>query len=251
MTRLAAAATATLIASVTLALSAGAASVIEVSSGNFYFEDGSVGDGQITMDAGDQLRVRIVEGTQHTVDISEFGISSSKLATGDVFVTPPLTTPGTYTLFCRTHLNRGHRTTLVVQGDTPTTTATTTTTLPATTTTVTPTTIGPGSTTTTAAATTTTDTSPSASTPDGQADPNDQTEHAPNVGEPADLGSSAPGGTATSTTTTIRRSPGTTLAAGTVEREGLPLWTRSLWVGLFALIPIGVLTWTATRRLDS
>lgn len=251
MTRLVAGAAATLVASMTLALSAGAASVVDVSAGNFWFEDATVGDGQITVNAGDQLRVRIVEGTQHTVDIAEFGISSSKLATGDVFVTPPLTTPGTYTLFCRTHLNRGHRTTLVVRGDTPTTTVTTTTTLPATTTTVTTTTVGPASTTTTSAATTTTDRSPSSSAPSEQVDPIDQTGAPSDVADEDGRGKSEPDETADSTTTTLQRSPDTTLAAGVVERDGPPLWTRSLWVGMFALIPIGLVTWAAARRLDS
>ena len=145
MTRLILLASLGVLGALALIGTASAASVVNVTSGNFFFEDGSVGDGQIVINAGDQLRVEVVEGTRHTVDIEAFGESSATMDTGDVYVTNPLNTPGTYELFCRTHRNRGHTTTLVVVGQ-----ATTTTAAPTTTTTV-------ATTTTTAAATTTTD----------------------------------------------------------------------------------------------
>lgn len=108
----------------------GFAQTVGVSVGNYYFEDSTVGDGKVTARVGDQLRFTVIEGAGHTVTINALGIDSGQLAPGAVFVTPALSTPGTYSLICRTHLSRNHATTLVVLassgggggGGTPTTT---------------------------------------------------------------------------------------------------------------------------------
>ena len=104
----------------------------DVRVGNFYFEDASVGDGQIVITEGDQLRFIVDDngaGTQHTVDIDAFGVHSGHLAKGETFTTAPLTMPGTYALYCDLHRKRGHETTLVIlpAGGTTTTSAPTAT----------------------------------------------------------------------------------------------------------------------------
>ena len=104
------------------------AAVIEVRVGSFYFEDSTVGDGVVTARVGDQLRFVFEDNGSHTAEVDELGISTGTLSKGAVFVTDPLTRPGTYTLYCRPHRRRGHVTTLVVLGDAATTTTTTTTT---------------------------------------------------------------------------------------------------------------------------
>jgi plastocyanin len=247
--------------SAALSLSADAASIVSVTSGNFWFEDATVGDGQIVISAGDQLRVEVVDGTQHTVDIAEFGIASGKMATGDVFVTPPLNTPGTYTLFCRTHLNRGHKTTLIIRGQattttttaatTTTTSTTTTTTAPATTTTTAPPTPTTSSTTGTSGVTTTT-----TSTVAGA-------EVAPVSGDqprgPGEAGSvdlsieagASPLTEPNNAGETNLDTPDTTVVAGMVARDGAPVWTRSVWVGLLALIPLALLTFVAVKTSET
>lgn len=148
----------------------GLAVTVEVKTGSFYFEDSSVGDGKITAKVGDQLRFVIEDdgqGTRHTVEVPGLGISSGSLAVESVYVTDVLSESGEYEVFCRTHRNKGHETTLVVT-ETPATTTTTTTTTITTTTTTTPattTTTSPGETTTTADSTTTTTTTTISGTP--------------------------------------------------------------------------------------
>ena len=123
---------------------AGAATVIDIHVGSFYFEDSTVGDGVINAKVGDQLRFTFDDNGAHTAEVDELGISSGAQGAGAVFVTAPLTQAGTFTLYCKPHRNRGHLTTLVVSENNP----------PPTTTTITPTTV----TTTTAPPTTTTTT---------------------------------------------------------------------------------------------
>lgn len=204
------------------------AATVGVSVGNYYFEDAAVGDGKVTAKVGDQLRFTVVEGAGHTVTIDELGIDSGLLSPGAVFVTPVLQTPGTYTLYCKPHLNRGHRTTLVVTGTaTPTTTTApaTTTTSPITTTTTRPGATTPG--TTTPGVTTPGDTTPVDSTP-GDTTP----------------GATAPDGTPTDTT----------LAVGVVDSGGTP-WLRSVNAALIAIpivaIAAAVATAMAARRSRS
>ena len=133
------------------------AALVNVSVGSYFYEDATVGDGQVVINAGDQLKFTFVDGgkgTPHTVEIDELGIHSGAVGTGNTFTTGAITQPGTYVLYCKPHRNRGHETTLVVLAVEPTTTTTqattTTTTTQATTTTTT------GGTTTTIASTTTT-----------------------------------------------------------------------------------------------
>lgn len=109
----------------------GLAAVVNISSGSFYFEDVTVGDGQITANVGDQLRFVTEDagrGTPHTVEIPGLGISSGPLATNSTYVTVAIAKPGTYQLFCKPHRNKGHETTLIVTGQAITTTTATTTT---------------------------------------------------------------------------------------------------------------------------
>jgi plastocyanin len=244
--------------SAALSLSADAASIVSVTSGNFWFEDATVGDGQIVISAGDQLRVEVVDGTQHTVDIAEFGIASGKMATGDVFVTPPLNTPGTYTLFCRTHLNRGHKTTLIIRGQATTTTttaATTTTTAPATTTTTAPPTPTTSSTTGSSGVTTTVPATTTSTVAGAEVAPvsGDQP-RGPGEADSVDLSIEAGASPLTESDNageTNLDTPDTTVVAGMVARDGAPVWTRSVWVGLLALIPLALLTFVAVKTSET
>ncbi|MFM8268493.1 MAG: hypothetical protein ACKOA2_10785 [Ilumatobacteraceae bacterium] len=206
------------------------AATVGVSVGNYYFEDATVGDGKVTAKVGDQLRFTVVEGAGHTVTIDELGIDSGQLSPGAVFVTPVMQTPGTYTLYCKPHLSRGHRTTLVITGTaTPTTTTApaTTTTTPITTTTTRPGVTTPGTTTpggTTPGGTVPGDTLPSGSTP-GDTTP----------------GANTPDGTPSDTT----------LAIGVTDDGGTP-WLRSVSAAVIAIpivaIAAAVATAMAARR---
>ena len=41
-----------------------------------------------------------------------------------------------------------------------------------------------------------------------------------------------------------------TIAAGLAEADGSPVWTRSVWVGVVALIPIAGLAFFGIRRTE-
>ena len=45
--------------------------------------------------------------------------------------------------------------------------------------------------------------------------------------------------------------PDTTVVAGMVARDGAPVWTRSVWVGLLALIPLALLTFVAVKTSET
>ena len=210
------------------------ASVVGVSSGSFYFEDASVGDGQIVVNVGDQLRVTVVDGgkgTPHTVEISELGVSSGPLGLNSTYVTPVLSTPGTYTLFCKPHRNKGHWTTLVVLGDVVTTTTTTTTTTPP------PTTTTAGNSGTTTPSTTVSGVGPTSTV------------------LPEESGSPSTWATApTSTSGEAPESPDAlgdsaadeVLPSGVTEPEDLA-WTRSVKLGFYTLLPLVAIALLALR----
>lgn len=89
--------------------------------GSFYFEDATVGDGEIDVHVGDQVKFIVDDGgaggKPHSVVVTELGIDSGGLLAGSTYVTPVLDTPGTYILFCRFHrVSQDHWTTLVVTG---------------------------------------------------------------------------------------------------------------------------------------
>ena len=158
-------------AAVVLGTTAGparAANVVTIRVGSYYFEDGSVGDGVVTAQVGDQLRF-VFDDSGHSADVDALGISTGTLGSGAVFVTSPITQAGTFELYCRPHRRLGHRTNLVVTGvaatTTTTTSTTTTTTVPVTTTTA-PTTAP--ATTAPASRTTTTTTRPPGTTLPGR-----------------------------------------------------------------------------------
>jgi plastocyanin len=99
------------------------ASTISIRVGSFYFEDATQGDGRIVANVGDRLRFVVEDngnGTPHSVEVDELGIHSGSLAKGDVYTTPQLSRPGSFLLYCRLHIKRGHKTTLVVVGSTQT-----------------------------------------------------------------------------------------------------------------------------------
>lgn len=213
-------------AGVLAALSLGgsaAAATVSVSVGNYFFEDASVGDGRITARVGDQLTFTVVGGSGHTVTVDALGIDSGQLPLGATFVTPVLGTPGTYTLYCRPHVERNHRTTLVVVGSAATTTVPATTAPPVT---VAPTTTVIGSTTVPGAAapgattTSVAEVGVSGTTPDGGT-------------TATEGGGSVPGATV---------GDGDLLPVGVTAPDGTP-WLRSVWVALAALVVmVGVVT---------
>lgn len=204
-----------------------AAATVGVSVGNYYFEDSSVGDGRVTARVGDQLRFTVVEGAGHTVTVDALGIDSGQLPIGATFVTPALSTPGNYTLYCRSHINRNHVTTLVVVGSTATTTVPPTTVTPATTT--------PGATTTT----------PGATTVPGVVPPGVTTTSAAGGGvvvTTPDGGTVSPtdGGVAGGSVPVSIDATGELLPTGVIAPDGTP-WLRSVWVALGALaVMVGV-----------
>lgn len=215
---------AVLAAALVLGGSASAATV-GVSVGNYYFEDSTVGDGRVTARVGDQLRFTVVEGAGHTVTVDALGIDSGQLAFGATFVTPVLSTPGNYTLYCRPHLGRNHVTTLVVVGSTVTTTSP-------------PTTAGP--TTTVAGVTTTT---PGPTTVPGAVPPGVTTTSTAGSGA---VVTTPDGGTIDLTASTVDGGSIPVTTDGSVDGDGLlPVgvttpdgtpWLRSVWVALGALL---------------
>ncbi|MFM7252966.1 MAG: hypothetical protein ACKO27_07855 [Ilumatobacteraceae bacterium] len=221
------------------------AATVGVTVGNYYFEDGSVGDGQVTARVGDQLRFTVVEGTGHTVTISALGIDSGQLASGATYVTPALNTPGTYSLICTTHRLRNHATTLVVlAGGGSTTTNPPPTTRPSTTT-----------------STSTSTSTPSTTTPGGSG----------SGGGAGSGGTTTPGGTIAPGDTTSPTLPGDSavpgddqgagvaeggglLPVGVVGGDGTP-WLRAVWVALgtlpFFAAAVALAEWSARRRPQS
>lgn len=243
-----------------------------VESGAYYFKDSATGStSTITIAVGDQISVRIVDsgggGQRHTVEIPGFGVSSGPLASGATYNTPALNAPGTYTLFCKPHRARGHSITLVVEGAAPTTTtlaATTTTAPPATTTTqASTTTTSPGATTTTAPGVTTT-TAPGATTtsapgetntfdttdttqPDGLADPIPTDS---DLLAAADFATSADPADSTATELNNDQATEELLPVGTTESGDTTTWLRSVWVGLFTVIPLAGVAFVVGRRAE-
>lgn len=230
-----------------------------VDVGNFFF-----GDGTITATVGDQLRFTVSSGNNHTVEITELGISSGDLDKDDTYTTPVLTAPGTYRIWCATHTTQGHEATLtVVAAPTTTTTVaitTTTTIVPTTTTTIpggTTTTTQPGTTTTTVPGATTT-TVPGATTtappPGGTTLPPSESTTSSTVGAtgPTDGGDETPSTTAGSGTESAESADtsGDAQAVG----PGSPAiddaaWLRPLWWAVLAASVLG-LVWVgvAWRR---
>ena len=182
---------------VPLAEPTAAAGVVDIHVGSFYFEDATVGDGVIRANVGDQLRFTFDDNGGHTADVDALGIHTGKQAQGAVVVTAPLTTPGTYELYCTPHRKRGHLTTLIVSGvaaTTTTTSAPTTTQAPTTTTTAAPTTTQ-APTTTVAGATTTAGGESTSTTQAGQ-----QTSTSTTTAGAASTSPTTSAGTATSNT---------------------------------------------------
>jgi plastocyanin len=208
-----------------------AAATVGVSVGNYYFDDATPGDGRVTAQVGDQLRFTVVGGAGHTVTVDALGIDSGQLPLGATFVTPVLTTPGNYTLYCRPHLGRNHVATLVVLGSAATTTVPPTSP---------PVTTVPGATTVPPA------TVPGATTVPGAVAPGATTTSTP-TGDPVD-GVDGPTGSAVAGESV----PGSTdvdgelLPVGVVTPDGTP-WLRSVWVALVALAVMIVVVSVAVR----
>lgn len=224
------------------------AATVGVTVGNYYFEDGSVGDGQVTARVGDQLRFSVVEGAGHTVTIAALGIDSGQLASGATYVTPALSTPGTYSLICTTHRARNHATTLVVLaggGSTttnpPPTTRPSTTSTTSTTSTSAPATSDPRSTTPQGGATT------------GTAAPGDTgTVDVPDDGSAPGDASGADGGDDTQDAGAAEGDD--LLPVGVTGGDGTP-WLRAVWIALgtlpFFAAAAALAEWSARRRPKS
>ena len=271
------------------------ASLRQIAVGNFYFEDETVGDGKVVAQVGDQLRFNVLDGgpgTPHTVEVNELGIHSGSLGAGETFTTPPISTAGTFILYCKPHDQRGHKTTLVVSGTsitTPTTAPTTTTTAPTTTTTAKGTTTtkppatgatttttrsaGTGSppTTTTIRATTTTAAPATSTTAPATTSPGGGTGGTGSAVNLAGADSASTGGDATAQPAGDGGADGTESALAPVGRgtvgdlpesaaesldgflDRLPRgengpWTRSIRLGLAALLPMVLAAGVALRR---
>jgi hypothetical protein len=262
------------------------ASLRQIAVGNFYFEDETVGDGEVEAQVGDQLRFTVLDGgpgTPHTVDIDELGVHSGSLAAGETFTTPVIGKAGTFLLYCKPHDQRGHKTTLVVTGTAVTTATTappaTSTTAPTTTTTAKPTTTTkpPATTATTASAPTSSPTTTTTARPTTTTAPTTTSSAgggaAPVPGDPgsasttigADAGSEpAAGDPASGTDTGVATlSP---VGRGTVDLASGPVpgsldellnrrpgsrngpWTRSIHLALAALLPMSLAAGVALRR---
>ncbi len=94
------------------------AALHEVSVGNYYYEHDETGARDpLVAKQGDQIRFTIREADvpPHSVNIDEYGIRSGDLLLFETYTTPPLDQPGTFTLYCRAHRDKGHITTLIVE----------------------------------------------------------------------------------------------------------------------------------------
>jgi len=212
-----------------------AAALREVAVGNFYYDDATPGDGMVEADQGDQLRFTVYDGgpgTPHTVEVDELGIHSGSLAAGETFTTPALDTPGTYTLYCQPHQNRGHRATLVVRAGSTATTSAPSTAAP---TTGAPTTAAPsGSPTTAGSDSSTAGPASTAVVPGGPA-PGDDTSAAATTSTLAPVGR----GEADERAITARPVDPDSLEAALgrpAARKGP--WTRSIRLALLVLMPM-------------
>lgn len=83
------------------------------STGNFYFEDSTVGDGKVVVDQGDQIAFTFQGNLQHTATVD--GLFSSGRKSGTTWTSPALLSAGSYTLYCSVHGRTKHSTTLVVR----------------------------------------------------------------------------------------------------------------------------------------
>jgi plastocyanin len=103
-----------------LAVSPALAATREVQVGSFFFEDATMGDGEITVATGDRITFRFQSGQgNHTAQVDGQFNSGNKEA-GETFTTSPLLMAGTFTLYCTYHRSSGHVTRLVVGGQAPT-----------------------------------------------------------------------------------------------------------------------------------
>lgn len=239
------------------------ASLREVAVGNFYFEDSTTGDGRVEAVQGDQLRFTVYDGgpgTPHTVEVDELGIHSGSLASGETYTTPPLSTPGTFVLYCRPHVNRGHRAELVVRASsTGTTTTRPATTSPPTTTTA-PTGGGSATTATTTRATATTT---AAGAPTGSATTASSASATPDAADPP--AAVEPGSTETTLVPVGRGEADAEDLSRPVDPDSLAValgrpaarrgpWTRSVRLAVLALVAMvaaAVLAAVRGRRLSA
>src|SRR4051794_12579962 len=70
--------------------------------GSFYFEDASTGDGRVVVNKGDQITFRFEGSTRHTATVNGM-FASGDHSSNETYMTPALTQPGTYTLYCEVH----------------------------------------------------------------------------------------------------------------------------------------------------
>jgi hypothetical protein len=220
--------TAGLAAGLVTATGAVLAATVNVNVGNYYFEDATIGDGKVTARVGDQLRLTVVDrgtdGRPHTADVDGLGFHSGALQPGSTWVSPVITKPGTFQLYCKVHLrSQNHQTTLVVSGTAitpapsraPTPTRTSATVVPS----------APGTVGASALAT-----EPAASRQPPSVSPGPSTS-----GPPLEASSPTPS------------TDGEILEPGV--SGGIPGdWARSVRVGLLALVPIALLAALAAWR---
>jgi plastocyanin len=241
------------------------AATVTVSTGSYYF-----GDGSVSANVGDQLRFVMEDGgkgTPHTVEIDALGVHSGPITTKGSYTTSELLKPGTYRIYCKPHENKGHFGSLTVTGEA--TTTTTTTTMPATTTSTSPTTTSTttdSSSSTTIPATTTTDASGATSTTvtsttDSNGDTTATTPVAPATDPDGSSGSQAPEGESPDhegATPDVTGAPEARalagdqvsesgVAIGVVEPSDVP-WLRSIWLAVILGIPLTALWIFAATR---
>ncbi|MDP1818869.1 MAG: hypothetical protein Q8K58_03140 [Acidimicrobiales bacterium] len=230
------------------------AALSQVRVGNFYYEDATVGDGEIQIRQGDQLRFIVEDdgpGTPHSVEVDALGIHSGGLSTGDTYTTPPIQQTGSFRLYCKLHENREHVTTLVVRAGT--TSPTTTTVAAATPAPAPPTTAGGSSTSTSAQPPPPPSDSPGATGTDDTGAPAAADTTGGATINPADTTADATIDPADTTDTTLAsglgRASAKDLHARPVGADSLEAslgrppatrgpWTRSVRMALLALVPL-------------
>lgn len=116
-----------------LAVAAGAAFSVpsgatlrEIAVGNFFFEDEPAQDGKIEAQVGDQLRFNVLDGGPGTpARWRSTPSASTRAASPPEKRSPPLrsTGPAPTSSTAKPHLNRGHKTNLIVSESAPATTA--------------------------------------------------------------------------------------------------------------------------------
>lgn len=100
------------------------AATVNVSVGNYFFDDNAGSPSEVVATAGDTIKFTVTSGTKHDLHIDELGIHRDEPLSKNQYATLVVTQPGTYRLYCdENHGSNTHETTLrILAASSPTTT---------------------------------------------------------------------------------------------------------------------------------